>query len=255
MENNIKKALSLVGIVVGVTVIMGIAVYFLYSQVDYLDLVGKKIVISQEDDNLLLVDENEKTVFSYSVSEWQGQVSGRWNDLFPEPIMVNDTEIGPERFERFTVASPVTDPRKMIFAVSTYLMPEDISLFFVLDVRNRELSFVGEENRGVIGDIKWSPKGTHFAYFLNTQRAAGDYLTLDSIETMEKEFILEEEDILLALGMLEEELESIEFTPEFRSLGWTEDGERLTFVSDTLEEDEEARWSINIDGTEIVRTN
>ncbi len=254
METNIRKALYLVGIVVGVTAVMGVAVYFLYSQVEYVDLIDKKIVISEADDTLEVVDEDDNIAFSYTLSEWRDWTQDRWEYLFKRPIEVDGIELSPQSFERFTAASPLTDPIKMVFAVSTYAMPTDASLFFTLDIRSKELKFVGEKNKGVIGNVIWSPEGTHFAYFLNTEEAPGEYLTVDNIKTLEKEFVLEDEDILLALGVEEEEIEEgeVDFAPEFRSIEWEEDEERLMFTTNALEEGEEVRWYINKDGTDIA---
>jgi len=254
MSTNIKKALSLLGMIVGVMAVMGIAIYFLYSQIRPVDLIGKDIVITEDDDALEVVDEDGNVVFDYSMSDWRTYTENRWEYLFDGTIEINETELGPRSFQRFVAASPLVDPTKMIFAVSTYGAPTDVSLFFVLDIRTEELELVGRENKGIIGNILWSPTGTHFAYFLNTERAPGDYLTVDNVETLEKEFVLEDRDILLALGVGEEEIGEgvIEFTPEFRNLAWEEEGERLMFVTDVLEEDEEASWSINADGTDIL---
>ncbi len=254
METKTKKALSLVGMIAGVTLVMGLAIYFLYSQVEYLDLVGKSIVISEEDDRLQVVDEDDRVVFDYSITDWRNHVEGRWDNFLEEPIMVGETELKPQNFQRFVAASPLVEPTEMVFAVATYAMPTDFSLFFVIDIRSGELSFVGEPNKGVIGNIIWSPTGKHFAYFLNTDRAPGDYLTVDNAETLEKEFTLEDEDILLGLGVSDEEIGDgeIEFAPEFRSLEWDEDGERLLFTTNSLEEGEDADWSINADGTDIL---
>ena len=254
MSTNIKKALSLLGMIVGVMAVMGLAIYFLYSQIRPVDLIGKDIVMTEDEDALEVVDEDGNVVFDYSITEWRDYTEDRWEYLFDGTIEINEVELGPQSFQRFVAASPLVDPTRMAFAVSTYGAPTDVSLFFTLDIRTREVRLIGEENKGVIGDILWSPTGTHFAYFLNTERAPGDYLTVDNIETLEKEFMLEDRDILLALGVEEEDIGegAIEFAPEFRSMEWTEEGERLLFTTNALEEGEEANWSINVDGTDIL---
>ncbi len=249
---DIKKTLFVVGAVVGVSLFVVLVCYFLLFQVGYTDLVGKTIIISEGDDDLLVLDEKENVVFSYSISEWNRQAGEKWDEFFTEPIEIDEITIGPNAFTRFTAISPFPEStRRLGFAVSTYAAPTDVSLFWVIDIVTRELSLVGEENKGVVGNISWSPNRVHFAYYLNTERAAGEYLTVDNGVTFEKEFNLSGEDILEAM----EEEEDEAFTPEFRSLKWSEEGEKLMFSTDTPEEDVSADWVINVDGTELTREN
>ena len=245
-----KNVFFIIGLIFGVSLaVVGIG-YILSSQVDYIDLISKRVAIADDDKALLLVDEDERVSFEYTIENWRGQVRGDWNDFFDEPLEVNGATITPDSFSRFTTASPFPDGvRSIVFSVSTYAMPTDFSLFWVLNVGTGEIKFLGKENIGIVGDIKWSPEGTHFAYFLNTERAPGDYLTVDNAETLEKEFTLSGGEILEAMEVEHDE----DYRPEFRSLQWKQDGERLFFVTDDTDEDAGITWSIDAEGENLQK--
>ncbi len=247
-----NKVFFVVALIFAVSLTVVAIGYVLSSQIEYVDLIDKKIAISEDDNVILVLDGEENTVFRYSIENWRGQVRGRWSSIFREPIEINGIEVGPDGFTRFTAVSPFPDGVKtMVFSVSTYAMPVDYSLFWTMNIATGETRILGERNKGVVGDIIWSPKETHFAYFLNTERAAGDYLTVDNIETREKEFTISGEEIMETLELDYEE----NFTPEFRSLRWREDGNRLFFATDTNEEGVVANWSIDPKGLDIRSEN
>ncbi len=243
-----KNVFFIIGLIFGVSLaVVGIG-YILSSQVDYIDLINRKVVIADDDKALLLVNEDEEVSFEYTIENWRGQVKGDWDDFFDEPLEVDGVTITPNSFSRFTTASPFPDGVKsIVFSVSTYAMPIDFSLFWVLNIGTREIRFLGEENRGIVGDITWSPEGTHFAYFLNTERAPGEHLTIDNAETLEKEFTLSGEEILEALEVEYDE----DYKPEFRGLRWGQDGKRLFFATDDVEEDTSVTWSIDLEGESL----
>ena len=245
-----KKTLFVVGSIVGVSlVIVGIG-YFLYSQINYVDLVEKKILISENDQEIFVNEEGGETVFSYSVSEWREQVEGSWDDYFDQPLMINEREVTPSNFNRFTGVSPFPGgTKKLGFVVSTRDLFEDVSLFWVMDISSREIEMIGKENFGVIGNISWSPNGIYFAYYLNTEKAPGEYLTVDNALTLEKEFMIDREEILEAY-----EVEKEDYSPEFARLDWADDGNRLFFTTASIEdEEEEDKWSIMVDGSELKK--
>jgi len=247
-----QKIFFTIGMVVGIAFFVFIISFFLYSQINYIDLIGKRVIIAEGDRELHVVDDNNDVVFIYKIEDWQNGVSEGWEHMFPELISSGGANIGPENFDRFIATSPLPNPRKLGFAISTYTLPIDISLFFELDVRNNRLNPIGEKNRGIIGSIIWSPAETHFAYLLNTKEEAGKYLVVDNVETLEEEFSLDKEDILLALGVEDLE-ERINFKPRFKGLSFDEEGEFLIFTTSTLDEDESAVWTIRINGTGLTR--
>ncbi len=247
-----NKLFFIIALIFAVSLTVVAIGYVLSSQIEYVDLIDKKIIISEDDDVLLVTDKDASVVFRHSIENWRGQVRGKWDSIFKEPIKIQGTKVGPDGFTRFTAVSPFPDGIKtIVFSVSTYAMPVDYSLFWTLNIATGETKILGERNKGVVGNIIWSPKETHFAYFLNTERAAGDYLTLDNVETRRKEFTVSGKEILEALETDYEE----DFMPEFRSLRWREDGERFFFTTDTTEEGVSANWSIDLKGLNIRREN
>ncbi len=249
-----QKIFFTIGMVVGVAFFVFIISFFLYSQINYIDLIGKRALIAEGDRELHVVDDENTVVFVYKVEDWQNGVSESWDYMFPELASVGGASIGPENFDRFIATSPLPNPRKLGFAISTYALPIDISLFFELDVRNNRLKPIGEKNMGIIGSIVWSSAETHFAYSLNTKEEVGKYLVVDNVQTLEEEFSLDKDDILLALGVDESE-EEVDFNPGFKGLSFDEDGEFLVFTTNTLNEEESALWTIRVDGTGIIREN
>ncbi len=249
-----KNIIFVIGLIFGISLTMVAIGYVLSSQIEYVDLIGKTVGISEEDDEdaLLVIDDEGNVVFRYSVESWRGQVRERWDDVLQEPVKINGKKVTPDDFSRFTAVSPFPEGIKtLVFSVSTHNMPTDYSLFWTLNIGTREVIFLGEKNRGVVGNITWSPKETHFAYLLNTERAAGDYFTVDNVETREKGFFLSGEEIAEALDVEYEE----EFLPEFRNLRWSEDGERILFVTNIPDDESLASWSIDLKGLDIKKEN
>jgi hypothetical protein len=243
-----KKIFFITGLVLGVSLAVVTIGYVLSSQIEYVDLVGKTVTISEEDDVLFIVNDKEDVVFRYSIESWRGQVKGKWDVLFQDPMFVSDVKITPEDFTRFTAVSPYPEGIKtMVFSTSTEEKDVDFSLFWTLNVGTRELRLLGERNTGVVGNIVWSPKETHFAYVLNTEEFTGEYLTIDNIDTREKEFTISKSDLLTKLNIEEES----DFHPSFRSLRWRDDGMRLFFTTNTKEEDVFVMWSVDPKGTDL----
>jgi hypothetical protein len=243
-----KKIFFITGLVLGVSLAVVTIGYVLSSQIEYVDLVEKTVTISEENDVLFIVNDKEDIIFRYSIESWRGQVRGRWNNLFPEPIVVDGVEIVPDDFTRFTAVSPYPDGIKtIVFSTSTEEKGADFSLFWTLNVGTRELRFLGDKNTGVVGNVVWSPKETHFAYILNTEEFTGEYLTIDSVDTRKKEFTISKDDILTKLDIEE----GSDFHPSFRSLRWRDDGMRLFFTTNTKEEDIFGMWSVDPKGTDL----
>ena len=243
-----KKIFFITGLIVGVSLAVVTIGYVLSSQIEYVDLIEKTVTISEENDALFIINEKENVVFRYSVESWKGQVKERWDDLFQEPIIVDGVKIEPDNFTKFTAVSPYPDGVKtIVFSISTGGTSVDFSLFWTLNVGTRELKFLGDKNEGIVGNIVWSPKETHFAYFLDTEDFSGEYLTIDNIETRKKEFTISKNDILSKIEMKEEG----DFHPGFRSLRWNDDGSRLFFTTNAEEKDVVIMWSIDLKGTDL----
>jgi hypothetical protein len=235
-----KKVIFVTSLILGVSLTVVAIGYVLSSQIEYVDLLEKTITISDEDDVLFVNNSNDKVVFRYSVESWRGQIKGSWSGLF------DGEEIGPDDFVRFTAVSPFPEGIKtIVFAISTKDLPTNYSLFFTLNIGTKQLRFLGGKNKGIVGNVVWSPEENYFAYILNSNDQSGVYLTVDNIKTMKKEFTLSKDDILEELEIEEGEY----FNPEFRALKWSEDGSKIFFMTNTNEEDISSMWSIGLGGS------
>ncbi len=245
-----KKIIIICGLVLGVSIAMMMIVFFLYSQVNYVNLVNKKVSISEDDTHILVVDEKSDVVFRYSIDEWKRGASLVWEDYFKDSLIVEGKELTPDDFSKFIAVSAFPEGTKTVgFAVFSD-KEEDVSLFWTLNIDTKEVSLFGDVNFGTIGSIIWSPQGKHFAYLLNTRDVGGKHITVDNVETREKEFTLSKDHILEELGF-----DSDSYFPEFRMMRWDDDSKRLNFTTNGKTEEKDVRWSINYNGEDLSIEN
>ncbi len=245
-----KKVFFVIGLICGVSLAVVTIGYVFSSQINYVDLINKKVAISDEDNAIVVLNDESNIVLRYSVDNWRGQARPLWRNLIAEGMSFDGEAVLPDSFTRFSAVSPFPDGVKtIIFATSTNAKEQDYSLFWLLNIGTKELSFFGDANKGVVGNIAWSPKETHYAYYLNTEKGSGEYLTVDNIIEKRKEFTISSEDILKQLT----EDDADYFNAEFRALQWDSRGERISFTTNTLEEEIFANWSIALNGTELRR--
>ncbi len=237
-----KNIFQFVGLIVGVSLVLLLMIYVFYSQIDYVDLIGKRVTSSDDGQQVLVIDKDDGIVYSYSIEEWRYGAELLW------PNYLTEANLKPDDFTQFIAASPLPgDTRLLGFAVSTNRAEDNASVFWYFHIGKRELGVIGEKNEGVVGNIVWSPKETHFSYSLDTEQAAGTSLTVDNIVTKKKKFTITGEDIVTAL-----EAESDDYTPEFRRIRWEDDGQTITFITNGIEE-EEVDWSIDIKGENLTK--
>jgi hypothetical protein len=245
-----KKILFVIGLILGIALFIILVGFLFYSQIEQTNLAGKKVFTSEDDEQIMVSDENENIIFSYSIEEWQKQAGEQWNDIFVEPLMAGEDVVGPESFVWFTAVSAFPGMSKIGFSVSTYEKATNVSLFWTIDIATKEINIIGEKNIGIVGNIVWSPNANYFAYSLNDGEKKGEFLTADNTTTLKKEFVLTGEDILHAL---EGEYLSSIYYPNFRNIEWKEDESELIFTTNSLEETEETRWSINLGTKELIK--
>jgi|GEM_PF-1863974 len=204
-----------------------------------------------EGETIRVLDKEENVVFEYSIDEFKDWAKENWQDIFEEPPRfapnIPETEVFPEDFGFFDrTASISPDKEKLAFSVHSYYAASYLSLVGIIDLKTEEPALTAEANRGGVVDIFWSPAGNHLAYALDTGRAQGDYLSVDNVTELEKEFTLSGEDILNVL----QNSDYAEFMPHFRDLKWIDQGQRLKFTTDGPEE-EALAWSIKTQGTDL----
>lgn len=245
-----KKIIIICGLVLGVSFAMMLIVFFLYSQVNYVNLVNKKVSISEDDLAVLIIDKEDNVVFSYSIDEWRSGASLVWEDYFVEPLVIDGDKLRPNDFSKFVAVSAFPEGTKtIVFAVFSD-NNKDVSLFWTLNIDTKKLSLVGDVNLGTIGNIIWSPDGVYFAYLLNTRDVGGKYITVDNVKTREKEFTLSKSHVLELLTIDDEN-----YSPEFRMMKWDDDGERLSFTTNGVSEETSIRWSVGYNGEDLKVEN
>ncbi len=198
----------------------------------------------------------EDVFFEYSIEEFREWAKENWSDIFETPPSFGEVRrVDPENFYRFDDTATIS-PRSnfLAFSVNDYAVATSISFIGVIDLKSKEVDLVGKENMGGVQSLHWSPDENYIAYILDTARARGDYLSVDSRERMEKEFTLSGNDIFNVLTENEdrEDGANLQFMPNFRGVEWTERGRRLTFTTDDHTEDYAGvRWSINPQGRDL----
>jgi len=212
------------------------------------------IEYAAEGEIIRVLDQEKNVVFEYSIDEFRSWAKENWHDIFEEPPMfspdITETEVFPEDFRVFDRTAALSpDKEKLAFSVHRYYAASSLSFVGAVDLKTKEPALVAEANRGGLAGIFWSPAGNHLAYALDTARAQGDHLSVDSAARMEKEFILSGEDILATL----EDSDYADFMPNFRNLEWTEEGQKLKFTSDSPKERGMLNWIINPEGTDLTR--
>ncbi len=245
-----KKIIIVCGLVVGVSVAMMLIIFFLYSQVNYVNLINKKVSISDDDSSILVFDEKEEVVFNYSIEEWRKSAEELWPSYFKKPLEVGEKNLTASDFSKFVAVSAFPEGTKTFVFAVLFEGEDSVSLFWTLNIDTKEVLLIGDVNYGAIGNIIWSPEGNCFTYILNTSEVEGKYLTVDNTITRKKEFTLSRDAILKELNY-----ESDDYYPEFRMMRWSEDGGILNFTTNGMVEERDIRWSITFNGEDLKIEN
>lgn len=243
-----KKILFIIALIMGIALFIMLLGFLLYSHFEVIDLSGKRVTTSENDEEIIIFD-GEEEIFKYSILDWREQVKGDWKIFFPESIITDSGEVDEENFVWFSAVSAFPGISKIGFSTSTYGMPTDVSLFWLLDVTTKEIKLIGEENWGVVGNIVWSSNGDYFAYSLSSKEKNGNYLTIDNVKNLQKEVVFSKEEIITAV---QGEWSSTLYFPEFRNLKWSEENENiLFFTTNSLEEGAELKWSFDVENKSL----
>ncbi len=209
-------------------IIIGI---FLYSSKERKYAVEKTIEYIDEGEIIKVLYEDGRVSFQYSIKEFKDWAKENWDQVFKKPPSFGEIrEVDVNNFYRFdSTASLSPDFSLLAFSVSDYAVATNISFVGLIELEGGKIELVGDKNIGSIQKLIWSPKGTHIAYILDTARAEGDYLSVDNIILMRKEFTLSEEDVLDI-----DTARDIHIFPNFNSLQWTENGRKIKFTVSSL---------------------
>lgn len=201
-----------------------------------------------ETKEIKITNEKGEIVYSITINQLKDWLIENWSS-FEEPPTVGMRTVEPENFSFFDQTASLSPNKKMlIFSVHDYAVLTTESFVITANLESKNLALVNEPVRGGIERFIWSPDSLHVAYVLNSARAQGDYLSVDSIEEMSKNFVLDQDSLLNVLNT--EESNSNEFLPNFRDLKWQD--EKLYFATNSPDEEEQKlQWSINKNGEEL----
>ncbi len=234
-------------------VAIGIIVYFFYPSVE-----EKTIEYTNNGEKIKILNEKNEIIFEYDIFEFQKWAKENWDNIFEtRPAFGEVREVNPEYFYVFDNTAAISPSNNFLaFSVNDYAVATNISFVGKINIKTKEISLVKDKNIGGIRALIWSPKETHVAYILDTARSAGDYLSVDNILEMKKEFTLSDDDIIKAL--MEEEDANYqseiyaELMPDFRNIKWIEKGEKLEFISSSYDK-KAIRWNIDFNGKNLEK--
>ncbi len=220
--------------------VVGLAILLQSSLYSDISLVDKRVIVADDEQNLLVIDSTDGVSFRYSIEEWRYGAENSWFDYSFSNLTT------PDNFTAFRGVSafPASD-RELIFSVTGSLNGELISLFTILDIRSRGMKFFEEITEGEVGNIVWSPEKNYFAYFTSDNNQEGTLLLINSIEKLNQAIRVDENDLF-------NEVVAADYTPEFRMMQWGDDQEELFFtVNSPQEEGESIRMKVSLGSGEI----
>lgn len=212
--------------------------------------VERSMTYEEEGEIVKVFDEDGDVFFKYSIEDFRDWAEENWSDIFEKPPSFGDLrEVDFNNFYRFDEVGAISpDLQSLAFSVSDYAAATNISFVGVVDLKEEDVQIIDEKNTGKVKALLWSPDSDYIVYSLNTARAEGDYLSIDNIKKMEKEFVIGGSEII-DYFQTEEEVDddlSSSFVPRFREVEWIESN-KLKFVTDHYEDDSDLTWYINTD--------
>jgi|GEM_PF-1613922 hypothetical protein len=237
-----KKIITLV-IVIIVALLIFICFYPIVQE--------KSVDLSPDRESFQVLDLEGQSLLNFSIEDWQDWAEANWNNSLSEPLMIGQEEITPDRFLAFDAVVLSPNFEEVAFSLSSYAMLTDLSLVNIIDLNSGQIRMSSKGTFGQIGEIQWDPSGRYLAYSLNTARAGGDALAVDETDRLTKKFRLGESEIVAGL-QIEDQIDSGVLNPEFRNLSWAETGSRLHFTTNTLNIGQNAFWSIDPNGIDLV---
>lgn len=225
-----------------IVIFLGIA----FLQKEEIMMSEKTIEYVNQGETIKVLNEEKDVVFHFSIQELKTWAKNNWDDIFEKKPSFGDIrEVNPDYFYRFDDTA-LLSPRYnyLAFSVNDYAVATNISFIGIVNLESGEMKLVNEKNIGSVQKFSWAPTETHIAYILNSARAQGDYLSVDSISKMQKEFTLSENEISKALNRQDG------LMPEFRNMGWIQKGQRLKFIAND-HEGKSIQWSINFQGDDL----
>ncbi len=243
LQKSIKMILLFGALPVAVLfTVIGLAILLQSSFYNETSLIDKRVIVSDDEQHLLIVDSEDEVFLRYSIKDWREGAEAIWFDYsFADALSAdNFTEF------RGVSALPESD-RELIFSVTGILNREPISLFTVLDVGSQEMKFFEEIVEGEVGNIVWSPEKNYFAYFTNNSKQEGILLLVNSVTEFSQVLRVDRSDLF-------SEATIPDYAPGFRMMQWSDDQEELFFTVNGSQEEEVVRMKLSISNGEVSVT-
>ena len=183
---------------------------------------------------------------SLSIDEFQDWATTHWDTIFTEPPSFGEVrEVEVANFAWFDESVSLSpDATRVAFSVHDYAVATALTFIGVWHLEDNSIDLVPAANNGNIAELFWSPDSALVAYTLNTARAQGDGVSVDSVDDLKKAVTILTEDLLAALA--DTEVDVREFLPRLRDLSWDSDTQ-LRFVSDDpYDAEEELHWLFDV---------
>ena len=195
----------------------------------------------------LAVFAEDEMVAELTIEAFQAWTAEFWDEVFTErPSFGEMREVDHTGFNRFDeTVSLSPDGQLVAFSVHDYAAASSLTFVGIFRLEDETIELIPDENQGNISELFWSPDSALLAYRLDTARAIGDALSVDSVIDLEKRTTIDSEDLLDALDDAETDWRN--FMPEIRDLVW-ESETIVQFVSNDPE-DESASLAWNLDVT------
>ncbi len=213
-------------------------------------LFGREVRLTEERTGIEVYNKEDEMISRLDFSRFQEWANENWEEVFEETPMfaedIEETKVTPDSFYFFDEAVALSPKEeKVAFSVHSYFTATHLSFIGIFDIDADKLYMIRKENRGEVDDIFWSPDGKSITYTLSTARAKGDYLSIDNVESLQKEFTLSGEDIERKLDYKEA------LMPRFRDIAWKKEGGVVEFITDIKDLKKEAVWEVGKKGDSL----
>ena len=185
-------------------------------------------------------------VAKLTIEAFQAWTAEFWDEVFVErPSFGEMREVDHTGFSRFDeTVSLSPDGQLVAFSVHDYAVATSLTFVGLFRLVDETIELIPAENNGNISELFWSPDSAQLAYTLDTARAVGDALSVDSVIGLEKRATIDSEDLLGVLGDTETDWRN--FMPEIRDLAWSNES-IVQFVSnDPRDEFASLSWNFNV---------
>lgn len=190
-----------------------------------------------------VVDWKGNTKLEYSIDQFNEWTKWNW-DKFEEKPTVGSRDVKPGSFDYFDKTAKLWPDNKFLwFSTNDYAMATTTSFIARIDIDNKQVSMVKDAVRGEIDWFNFSPNWNHLSFTQSSARAEWDYLSIVNTDTMNVEIELSADDLFED----KEKIVEWRFIPEFDDFEWMENGEKLKFTTNSINNKNKINREISAD--------